>query len=293
MSLDLYIDSKKKLILDKATVKNYPPEEEDLDYHIKTYNCFEAETKIGNCEVAINLKNNSSNTASLPGSTVVNKGNYSSCQAFGDDSVAICTGDGSAVFLNSHGKSVGVNTGDNSLTISERGAVVVNTGDESIVDSGSNISVITGYKSALTTTKSSIIASNGNNNQICSGSDSATVVVSGRDSIISNFGDDAILVSSGFSNKITSGAQNTITICGGHNSRAHVHGDNNIAINYGENCGVSGSIGTHLILIEWEYDSFNNTRSIIGIDYANVDGINILPNQLYTLKDGKVTLIPE
>lgn len=75
----------------------------------------------------------------------------------------------------------------------------------------------------------------------------------------------------------------------GDDAHAEVKGKNSIAAAFGINSRAKGSIDSYIVCSEWKEKSFAECI-LVGVRAAKVDGVNILPDVFYELKDGEFVI---
>ena len=96
-------------------------------------------------------------------------------------------------------------------------------------------------------------------------------------------GDDAHAATTGY------GAHAATT---GNRAHAEVKGKNAIAASLGIESKAKGSLGCYIVCADWQRDSRYEWQ-LMGVKAAKVDGVAILPDVFYTLRDGEFVRVSE
>lgn len=105
----------------------------------------------------------------------------------------------------------------------------------------------------------------------------------GCESDILTFGDFGISISTGgFFNRAISFGENGCSFTNGCCSIAVTEGRDSIAIAFGPDTRAAGSIGSYILLSEWENDK------LVECKLMKVDGNKIKANTLYEMKNGEI-----
>lgn len=106
---------------------------------------------------------------------------------------------------------------------------------------------------------------------------------SGSWSTAATSGGDSTAAASGFRSTATASGDRSTAATSGDRSTAVVTGQDSVAVAAGENCSASGAIGCWLMLVERD-----RIGRILDAKAVKVDGDEIKPGVLYTLRSGKV-----
>ena len=78
----------------------------------------------------------------------------------------------------------------------------------------------------------------------------------------------------------------------GYGAHAEVKGKNAIAASLGIESKAKGSLGCYIVCADWQRDSRYEWQ-LMGVKAAKVDGVAILPDVFYTLRDGEFVRVSE
>lgn len=78
----------------------------------------------------------------------------------------------------------------------------------------------------------------------------------------------------------------------GYGAHAEVKGKNAIAASLDTESKAKGSLGCYIVCADWQRDSRYEWQ-LMGVKAAKVDGVTILPDVLYTLRDGEFVRVSE
>ena len=107
--------------------------------------------------------------------------------------------------------------------------------------------------------------------------DDAHAATTGNRAHAATTGDDAHAATTGY-------AAHAATT--GYAAHAEVKGKNAIAASLGIESWAKGGIGSYIVCADWQMDK-TYTWQLMGVKAAKVDGINILPDVFYTLRNGE------
>ena len=111
----------------------------------------------------------------------------------------------------------------------------------------------------------------------------AHAATTGDDAHAATTGDDAHAATTGY------GAHAATT---GYGAHAEVKGKNAIAASLGIESKAKGSLGCYIVCADWQRDSRYEWQ-LMGVKAAKVDGVAILPDVFYTLRDGEFVRVSE
>ena len=210
--------------------------------------------------------------------------------------------------------AVAVAVGDDSISVSRHAnsvSVTTGNGGAALVDSPYSVSVGTGfgniataadkgYSAAVTTYNNSVSevigdggasVSLGNKSAACANGRSMIAAASGDDSRSAVRGHSSVSVSTGKGGASAAKGAGSISVVTGTDGVAFAEKDS-AAVSFGDGCGAKGSVGSWLILAEMG-DSGKGENGIKRIKAVLVDGNEILPDTVYTLRDGNISTVTE
>ena len=201
--------------------------------------------------------------------------------AKGDDySAATNTGYMSAA-TNTGYMSAATNTGDYSAA--------TNTGNYSAATNTGNRSAATntGNRSAATNTGNYSAATNtGNRSAATNTGNYSAATNTGYMSAATNTGDYSAATNTGYMSAATNTGDYSAATNTGNRSAASAEGQDSIAIAMGYQSKAAASLGSWIVLAEWQ-DNEENDLHIIDVKSGRVDGETLLPGVFYQLVNGK------
>ena len=160
--------------------------------------------------------------------------------------------------------STATNTGNRSAAINTGiSSAATNTGNRSAA-------INTGYRSAAINTGYRSTATN-------TGDRSAAI----------NTGYRSAAINTGYSSTATNTGDNSAAINMGDYSAAVVSGKQSMAIVTGKESKAKGALGCWLVLVEFE------NGELVDVQSVKVDGVNIMPDTFYMLRNGKPTIVED
>ena len=160
------------------------------------------------------------------------------------------------------------------------------------MEKGNNETAASGYGSQLAASgDGSRLAASGYGSQLAASGDGSKLAASGGGSQLVASGDASKLAASGYGSKLAaSGDGSRLAASGygsqlaasGYGSKLAASGANSVAAAIGENSMVSASLGSWIVLAE--YDEYLKPLCVRA---AQIDGKKLKPNVFYTLKNGE------
>ena len=170
-------------------------------------------------------------------------------------------------------------------------SAATNTGDYSAATNSGTCSAATntGYLSAATNTGYRSAATNTGDDSAATNSGTYSAATNtGNRSAATNTGDYSAATNTGDYSAATNTGDYSAATNSGDRSAASVTGKHSIAIVTGVNGKAKGSRGCWLVLTERK-----KTGEILSVKAVMVDGVSILPNHFYSLKDGKPLIVDD
>ena len=140
-----------------------------------------------------------------------------------------------------------------------------------------------GYGSKLASSGAwSQLASSGYESKLASSGYGSKLASSGAWSQLASSGDESQLASSGDESKLASSGYGSQLAASGYGSQLAASGAHSIAAAIGNNSVASASLGSWIVLAE-----YNENGEPICVKAAQIDGEKLKPNVFYKLKDGE------
>jgi len=134
------------------------------------------------------------------------------------------------------------------------------------------------------------IADVGDNTVIASLGLGTTIAVAGSVNHIYSNGYDANIASSGRNSIIVTESADSSIASNGTQSRVVCNGDNSVAAAIGKWSWAKGKIGNWIVLAEY-YEDEESHYSIKCVKAAQIDGVNLMPDTFYELKNGEFVAV--
>ena len=154
---------------------------------------------------------------------------------------------------------------------------------------------------AATTGNRAHAATTGNRAHAATTGDDAHAATTGNRAHAATTGDDAHAATTGYgAHAATTGDDAHAATTGnrahaattGNRAHAEVKGKNAIAASLGIESKAKGSLGCYIVCADWQRDSSYEWQ-LMGVKAVRVDGVAILPDVFYTLRDGEFVRVGE
>ena len=116
--------------------------------------------------------------------------------------------------------------------------------------------------------------------------DDAHAATTGNRAHAATTGDDAHAATTGNRAHAATTGNRAHAATTGNRAHAEVKGKNAIAASLGIESWAKGGIGSYIVCADWQMDK-TYTWQLMGVKAAKVDGINILPDVFYTLRNSE------
>ena len=160
------------------------------------------------------------------------------------------------------------------------------------MEKGNNETAASGYRSQLAASgyrsqlaasgDGSQLAASGYRSQLAASGDWSQLAASGYGSKLAASGDGSKLAASGYGSKLAASGYGSKLAASGYESQLAASGANSVAAAIGKDSMVSASLGSWIVLAEYDEQG-----KPLCVRAAQIDGEKLRPNVFYKLKDGE------